>query len=164
MVESRWLRSGFLSPPPPPPPPPRFRTHAILSTLCSLEFAVELKVPVSHTQGSTNLSWVGQFNESSGLPQGLHQYIAQLVRELDGVAGPCVRFGMLCNFATTVFARMNKTSADMYSLQLWRLDVIPAPRSVRADVFTKPRDFTVASLVTLASAIRRFVFWGKLVA
>jgi hypothetical protein len=125
----------------------------------SLLFVVELKVPVSKSQGTKNLSWIGSIDESTGLPQGLFQYIAQLVRELDGVGGPDVRFGMLCNFATTVFAKMVKTEDDMYSLELWRLDVVPQRR--RSADLTKSRGFTAGSLAQLALAIRRFVLWGK---
>lgn len=141
--------------------------HAILFTLCSLEFAVELKVPVSRKKCYNNLSWMGTASKRSGLPQGLHRHIAQLVRELDdGAAGPGVRFGMLCNFATTVFARMDKSPDNAYTLKLWRLDVTPpSPRAQagqpKMPSLTESRGFTVDSLVMLASAIRRFVFWGR---
>lgn len=124
----------------------------------SLRFVVELTVPVSKSQGTKNLSWVGAIDESTGLPQGLLHYVAQLVRQLDGISGPAVRFGMLCNFATPVFARMVKSAEFRYSLQLWRLDVVP-PCQRSADLM-KPRGFTADSLARLALAIRRFVFWG----
>jgi hypothetical protein len=138
-------RPRFLKPPPLP----------VISA--RLHFVIELKVPYNK-KGTNNLSWVGSTNEASNLPQGVYKYIAQLIRELDGVGDRRVRYGMLSNFATTVFAKMIKCGEE-YQLQLWRLDVVPP--SAESGALAKPRGIDESHLLSLANAVRQFVLWGE---